>query len=186
MEKILRLNLQFFAEGDPDPTPEETPAEPAPGEELITLTQAEFDRKIGERLAREKAKAEKAVEDAKAEAERERLEKEAEYKTLYEQSQARIAEIEAQAKASELSAKKQALLIEAGYPADKLADVTDYIMGEDEESLKASIERFKVVAPPVKAYVDPQSGAGNRKQPDQKDGTEIGKEMYERIKHRLV
>lgn len=185
MEKLLRLNLQFFAEGDPEPTPEPEPT-PNPEPPSPTYTQADIDRIVGERLAREKAKAEKAVEDAKAEAERKRLEEEAEFKTLYEQSQARIAEIEAQAKASELSAKKQALLLEAGYPADKLADVTDYITGEDEESLKESIERFKVVAPPVKAYVDPQSGAGNRKQPDQKDGTEIGKEMYERIKHRLV
>lgn len=182
MEKLLRLNLQFFSEGDPEPTPEPTP-DPEPP--TPTYTQADIDRIVGERLAREKAKAEKAVEDAKAEAERKRLEEEAEFKTLYEQSQARIAEIEAQAKASELTAKKQSLLLEAGYTAEKLADVSGFITGDDEESLKASIERFKAVAPP-KTYVDPQSGAGNRKQPDQKDGTEIGKEMYERIKHRLV
>lgn len=150
-------------------------------EPTITLTQAEFDRKIGERLAREKAKSEQAIADAKAEAERKRLEEEAEFKTLYEQSQARIAEIEAQAKASALNAKKQSLLIEAGYPADKLADVLGFITGDDEDAVKAAVERFKAVAPPTPAYVDPASGGGGRQQPEQKDGTELGRELYERV-----
>lgn len=176
---LLRLNLQFFSEEPPaDPAPPTDP--PAP-----TYTQADIDRIVGERLAREKAKSEQAIADAKAEAERKRLEEEAEFKTLYEQSQARIAEIEAQAKASALDAKKQSLLLEAGYPADKLADVLGFITGDDEDEVKASVERFKGVAPPAPAYVDPATGGGGRQQPEQKDGTELGKTMYERIKHRL-
>lgn len=179
---LLRLNLQFFSEEPPaEPTPPAEPnATPAP-----TYTQADIDRIVGERLAREKAKADKAVEEAKAEAERKRLEEASEFKALYEQSQARIAEIEAQAKASELAAKKQTLLLEAGYAADKLADVLPFITGADDDEVKAAIERFKAVAPPTPAYVDPATGGNNRQQPEQKDGTELGKAMYERIKNKI-
>lgn len=150
-------------------------------EATITMTQAEFDRKIGERLAREKAKTDKAIEDAQADAERKRLEEESEFKTLYEQSQAQIAEIELQAKATELAAKKQALLIAAGYEADKLADLIPFITGDDEDAIVASVERFKAVAPPKPAYVDPAAGGSGRQQPGQKDGTELGRELYERV-----
>lgn len=176
---LLRLNLQYFSEEPPAEPP--TPADPP----TPTYTQADIDRIVGERLAREKQKAEKAVEEAKAEAERKRLEESNEFKALYEQSQARIAEIEAQAKAAELLAKKQSLLLEAGYPADKLADVLGFITGDDEETVKASVERFKSVAPPTPAYVDPAAGGGGRQQPEQKDGTELGKAMYERIKNKI-
>lgn len=158
--------------------PEDNPT----SEPTITMTQAEFDRKIGERLAREKAKADKAIEDAKAEASRKRLEEEAEFKTLYEQSQARIAEIEAQAKANELTAKKQTLLIEAGYPADKLADLLGFITGDDEDAIVASVERFKNVAPPVPAYVDPAAAGGSgRRQPAQDDGYEAARERARKL-----
>lgn len=150
-------------------------------EATITMTQAEFDRKIGERLAREKAKTDKAIEDAQADAKRKRLEEESEFKTLYEQSQAQIAEIELQAKATELASKKQALLIAAGYEADKLADLVPFITGDDEDAIVASVERFKAVAPPKPAYVDPAAGGGGRTQPGHKDGTELGREMYNRV-----
>lgn len=172
---LLRLNLQYFSEEPPaePPTPVDPPAP--------TYTQADIDRIVGERLAREKQKAEKAVEEAKAEAERKRLEESNEFKALYEQSQARIAEIEAQAKAAELLAKKQSLLLEAGYPADKLADVLGFITGDDEETVKASVERFKSVAPPTPAYVDPAAGGGGRQQPEQKDASDYGRELFKKV-----
>ena len=175
--KWLRLDLQTFAESGEGDTPPAEPKEPP----TPTYTQADIDRIVGERLAREKAKSEQAVADAKAEAERLRLEGESEFKTLYELSQARIAEIEAQAQASELAAKKQALLLEAGYPADKLADVLAFITGDDEDTIVASVERFKAVAPPKPLPVDPALGGGGRQQPEQKDGTELGRELYERV-----
>lgn len=175
--KWLRLDLQTFAQGgagDPPPTDPIDP--PAP-----TYTQVDIDRIVGERLAREKAKAEKAVEDAKAEAERKRLEEESEFKTLYEQSQARIAEIEAQAKVEALVTKKKELLIAAGYSADKLTDVLGFITGDDEDAITASVERFKNVAPPTPTYVDPGAGNGAKKTPAQKEVTDYGRELYERV-----
>jgi len=167
--ELLRLNLQFFSE--------EPPADP-PATATISMTQAEFDRAIGERLAREKAKTEKAVEEARAEAERKRLEDEAKFKELYEAEKAAREQVEAKARAAEMLAKKQALLLEAGYSADKLADIFGFITGDDEESVKASVERFKAVAPPTPAYVDPTTGGGGRQQPGQKD------DSYEKARER--
>lgn len=174
---LLRLNLQYFSEDDGGEGDSKPPADPP----TPTYTQADIDRIVGERLAREKQKAEKAVEEAKAEAERKRLEESNEFKALYEQSQARIAEIEAQAKAAELLAKKQSLLLEAGYPADKLADVLGFITGDDEETVKASVERFKSVAPPTPAYVDPAAGGSGRQQPEQKDARDFGRDLFKSI-----
>lgn len=170
---LLRLNLQFFSE-EPPADPAEPPAP--------TYTQADIDRIVGERLAREKAKSDQAVADAKAEAERKRLEESNEFKALYEQSQARVAEIEAQAKANELQAKKQSLLLEAGYPADKLADVLAFITGADDDEVKASVERFKAVAPPAPLPVDPAlGGSGRQLPPAQDDGYEAARERARKL-----
>lgn len=149
------------------------------------FTQADLERIVGERLAREKAKTQKQIDDAKAEAERIKLEEANEYKALYEAEKARVAEIEAQAHAERLSAKKQSLLLEAGYPADKLADLLDFVTGDDEEAVKASVEKLTRVAPPKAPPIDPAVSGGNRQAPKQDDGTELGKAMYERIKNKI-
>ena len=173
---LLRLDLQTFAEPNPEPAPE-----PEPTPEEPKFTQADLDRAIGERLAREKAKSDKAIEDAQAEAERKRLEEESEFRTLYEAEKVAREQVEAQVKANELTAKKQALLIEAGYSADKLTDVLGFITGDDEDAITASVERFKAVAPPSPTYVDPGAGNGARKTPEQKEITDYGRELYDRV-----
>ena len=142
-----------------------------------------FKQKVAEANALKEKLAE--FERQQSEAETKRLEEANEFKALYEQSQARIAEIEAQAKATELNAKKQSLLLEAGYTADKLADLLDFVTGDDEEGVKASVEKLVRVAPPKALPVDPAVNGGNRQQPDQQDGTELGKAMYERIKNKI-
>ena len=149
------------------------------------FTQADLERIVGERLAREKAKTQKQIDDAKQEAERLKLVEANEYKSLYEQSQARVAEIEASAQAERLNAKKQSLLLEAGYPADKLADLLDFVTGDDEEAVKASVEKLARVAPPKAAPIDPAVSGGNRQTPKQDDGTEASKAMYDRIKNKI-
>ncbi|MCG7407699.1 scaffolding protein [Paenibacillus sp. ACRRX] len=50
-----KLNLQLFAEGDPEPTPQEPPANPTP-EPDKTFTQAELDTIVSQRLERERKK----------------------------------------------------------------------------------------------------------------------------------
>ena len=148
-------------------------------------TQQDIDRIVGERLAREKAKSDKAVAEAKAESERKQLEEQNEFKTLYEKSQLELEDIRNQAQAERLNAKKQSLLLEAGYPADKLADLLDFIKGDDEEAVKASVEKLIRVAPPKALPIDPAVSGGNRQTPKQDDGTEASKAMYDRIKNKI-
>lgn len=49
------MNLQLFAEGDPnpEPTPQDPPADPQPTK---TFTQEDMDRAVTDRLARERKK----------------------------------------------------------------------------------------------------------------------------------
>ncbi|MEK3887263.1 capsid assembly scaffolding protein Gp46 family protein [Bacillus sp. FSL K6-3431] len=177
--KWLRLNLQHFADGgDDNPTTDEPVKDETPTEPKIEFTQAELDALVQDRLARDRKKRED-------EAERKRLEDESEYKTLYEQAQQKIAEIETQAQADALKAKKQALLIEAGYTAEKLTDALEFITGEDEESMKTSVERFIKLAPPTPTYVDPSAGNGTKDTPETKDATEYGHELFARIKNKI-
>ncbi|MCY9532972.1 hypothetical protein M5X04_27050 [Paenibacillus alvei] len=49
------LNLQLFAEGDPEPTPQDPPIDPQP-ETSKTFTQAELDDIVAKRLDRERKK----------------------------------------------------------------------------------------------------------------------------------
>lgn len=146
------------------------------------FTQADLDRLVGERLAREKAKTEKAVAEAKADAERKQLEEQNDFKALYEQSQARVAEIEAQAKATELNAKKNALLLDAGYSTDKLPDLLEFITGEDEEAVKASVEKLVRVAPPKAAPIDPAVSGGNRQQATQETLKDKGRKRFDELR----
>lgn len=178
---LLRLNLQYFSDDDGGAGDSKPPVDPP----TPTYTQADIDRIVGERLAREKQKADKAIEEAKAEAERKRLEESNEFKALYEAEKAERERERAEAQAERLATKKQSLLLEAGYTADKLGDLLDFVTGDDEEGVKASVEKLVRVAPPKAPPVDPAVNGGNRQQPDQQDGTELGKAMYERIKNKI-
>lgn len=162
---LLRLNLQYFSEEPPAEPP--TPVDPP----TPTYTQADIDRIVGERLAREKQKADKAIEEAKAEAERKRLEESNEFKALYEAEKAERERERAEAQAERLATKKQSLLLEAGYTADKLADLLDFVTGDDEEGVKASVEKLVRVAPPKALPIDPSTNnGGGRQQPKIDDG----------------
>lgn len=182
--KLLPLNLQFFSEEPPAP-PVDPPKDPQPPTDEPKFTQADLERIIGERLARQQVTTQKAIDDAKVEAERKQLAEQNDFKTLYEKSQLELEDIRKKAQAERLATKKQSLLLEAGYPADKLADLLDFVTGEDEEAVKASVEKLARVAPPKAAPIDPAVSGGSRQQATQTDGSEIGKAMYDRIKNKL-
>ena len=162
---LLPMNLQFFSE-----EPTDLPTEPPVTPEEAKFTQADLERIIGERLARQQEKTQKQIDDAKQEAERAKLEEANEFKTLYEAEKAAREQERAQANAERLNAKKHSLLLEAGYPADKLADLLDFVLGDDEEAVKASVEKLVRVAPPKAAPVDPSHSGGQRQAPQQNDG----------------
>lgn len=144
-------------------------------------TQQDIDRIVGERLAREKAKSDKAVEEAKAEAERKKLEESNEFKALYEAEKQAREQVERERHAERLQTTKQSLLLSAGYASDKIADLMDFVTGDDEESAKESVEKLVRVAPPKAAPVDPSNNGGQRQQPTQKDGKDYGRDLFKSI-----
>ena len=177
---LLTLNLQFFAEPQPtDPQPTEPqPTDPQPqGEPEKTFTQAELDQIIADRLAREKAKAQKELDEQKAEAERKRLEEQNEYKTLYEQTQQQLAQAEAEKAAAQLAARKKELIIEAGYKPEQLADISALVTGSDEAEIVESFERIKKLIPVAPQHVDPTlHGSQRQGAPKTKDNYEAARE----------
>jgi len=187
--KWLPLDIQFFAEEGADNTPDDPPAEAqadaeTPEAATPTYTQADIDRIVGERLAREKQKAEKAVEQAKAEAERKKLEEAQEYRALYEKTQAELEQVRTAARQAELDALKRQLLSEAGFKSEEIAESIGFITGDDEDAVKDAVERFKRVAGP--RFADPASmAAGQRQQPSQKTATDYGRELFEKRRKKL-
>ena len=162
---LLRLNLQYFSEEPPaePPTPNEPPTP--------TYTQADIDRIVGERLAREKQKAEKEKADLQAEAERKRLEEESEFKTLYEAEKQAREQVERERQFERLEQTKLSLLVNAGYSSDRIPDVLALVVGDDEDAVKASVERIVKVAPPKALPIDPSTNnGGGRQQPKIDDG----------------
>lgn len=180
--KLLRLDLQTFAEPNPaEPTPTPEP-EPAPTPAEPQYTQADIDRIVGERLAREKAKTDKVIAEAQAEAERKKLEEASEFKALYEAEKLAREQVEEASRKSALEAKKQALLIGAGYTAEKLTYAMKHITVDDADELEAKIEELILFAPPTPAYVDPAAGGGRRQNPPkQDDGYEAARERARKL-----
>lgn len=169
------LNLQTFAEEltpEPEPTPE-------PGK---SFTQAELDRIVTERLARQQKKFDDDKTAAQEDAERKQREQNEEYKTLYESTQTELDRVRGEAKSATLNALKTQLLAEAGYSADQLSRISKYVVGDDEDAIKASIDEVKADMPPKACGVDPNPGNGRKPDPKPGDLTDVGKTQYERLK----
>ena len=175
----LSLDLQFFAE---DPPPTDPPAEPEPPTddpapakvEFTAEQQAELDRIIKERLARQAKKYEEEKAAAQAEAERKKLEENEEYRKLYEETKAELDRIR-------VDALKTRLLAEAGYTADQITRVSKYVTGDDEEGIRASIDEVKADIPP-KTVIDPNPGNGKKPEPKPTDAAAEAKARLERLK----
>ena len=192
--KFIPLNLQYFAEGDVDPNEEEvkkteeaekadevketeTQKEPTDKkEDVITLTQAELNKIITDRLARDrKAKEE---EDAKK-----ALKEQGEYKELYEQSQQKIAEMEAERAKAERDAEIIKSLKSQGLNDEQVQSHFKWVeksVGEEdsiEEVVKEYVSNFK-----VDTSVDPSGGFGATQKPKPKDDENIGQELLARAR----
>ncbi|MDX3785439.1 DUF4355 domain-containing protein [Lactiplantibacillus plantarum] len=144
--KKLPMNLQFFADPNPDP---EDPKEDEP----VTLTQKELQSKLDSEADKRAAKAvetakakweadkKQALEDAKNEGAK--LAKMSAAEKADAEMQARVEEIEkreAALKQSELKAATKALLQDNGLPAD----MSDTLIGlGDAEAIKNAVETLK-------------------------------------------
>lgn len=183
-ESKLRLDLQFFADSDDDTSETDVDSTEDDTEDIEdentdggdkTFTQEDIDRIVESRLARERKKI-KEAEDKK------KLEDQGKYKELYEETQAQLAEI------TRKSLLTSAML-KAGYSEDQIERYSKYIEGEDEteieESVKVLVEDISPVS--VKETTetdDPSPYPPRKKEVGQKDGTEYGRQAYERIKKR--
>lgn len=131
--------------GTTDPVSQNT-ANTGTGER--TFSQADVDRMIADRLAREQKKYADYSELKKAKEELDQL-KQGQLSELEkanaarEKAEAKVKEFEAKVKLMELNALKSRLATEAGIPAE----LADRIRGEDETSIKADIEELKKIFP---------------------------------------
>lgn len=107
------------------------------------------------------------------------------YEELLKQEQAAAEDAEALAKAEQVAVMKQLALEGAEIEADALEDFLAVIPGEDEESILQAVGAIKGFMAPV--YVDPQVASGPRRSPKnvRVDFDAIGRQMYEKIKHKI-
>ncbi|MGM0836036.1 MAG: hypothetical protein ACQEV7_07755 [Bacillota bacterium] len=188
LTKLLRLDLQTFAEpeppAEPTPTGAENPDEPKPKVDDQKIPYDRFKQKVDEANELKRKLAE--LEQAKADAERAKLEEQNEFKTLYEQAQSQLAEIQAQANAAKREATVTNLLVNAGYTGEQLERVRKYITGDTDEALAESLAELKQDIPPKSSGVDPSVGNGAKQQPQQKDLAEEHKNrVAELLKKKL-
>jgi len=175
------LNLQLFAEGDPDPLIDPQMVPPVKPE-FTAEQQAEMNRVIAERLARQQAKFDAERTAADTEAQRIQREQNEEYKVLYETAQTELIRVQGEAKTAQIDALKTQLLAKAGYSAEQIARVGKFVSGDDEETLQASIDEVKADIPPKASGVDPNPGNGRKNEPLSTDPTVIAKTRIDRLK----
>lgn len=106
------------------------------------------------------------------------LEEQNEYKTLYNQALDTIKQAEADA----LTQKKESLLTKAGYNEAQIDKLSKLVDGDDEETIKASIESLKETFPvAAKKYADPSVGNDKGTTPEQVEGEDIGRKLFDRL-----
>ena len=179
-DDLLRLNIQFFAEDkpeddlkdEPEIEDETTDLDSEETDEDKAFTQAEVDRIVKDRLARERKK-------QKEEEELKQAEEQGKYKELYEKTQEQLAEITRKA-------LLESALLKAGYTEDQIERYSKYIEGEDESEINESVQVLVKDITPGNSKEqlgdDPSPYPAQRKTPAPKDGLEYGKQAYERIR----
>lgn len=121
-----------------------------------TFTQADVDRIITERLAKERSKAESMAAKAREEAERKAAEEQGKYQELYQKAQQQVAELEAKLKAAEIASIKREVAARLNMPAA----LADRLQGEDEASIEADAKAL-LAALPKPTAPNINSGTGN-------------------------
>ena len=121
-----------------------------------TFTQADLERIINERLAKERSKAETMATKAREEAERKAAEEQGKYQELYEAAQKRIADTEARLKATEIASIKREVAARLNMPGA----LANRLQGDDEATIEADAKAL-MAALPKPAAPNINSGTGN-------------------------
>lgn len=134
-----------------------------------TFTQADVDRIITERLAKEKAKAESMAAKAREDAERKAAEEQGKFRELYEAAQQRIAEAESRLKAAEIASIKREVAGKFNMPQA----LASRLQGETLEEIEADAKELMAALPKPSAP-NINSGTGNGATPT---GATVDREM---------
>ncbi|MEK3988001.1 scaffolding protein [Paenibacillus sp. FSL K6-3166] len=194
------MNLQLFAEGDPDPDPNPTP-DPTPDK---TFTQADLDRIVAERLARDR-KGREDYDDIKtkltalelAEAERAKADLTETERLAADLEAARIKAQEAEDRGAAaittankrlINAEFKALAREKNVPADrlaaalKLADLSSASVDNEGNAIgvKEAVEALIVAEPYLVAETKPKPiGGGGGGNPDEDERKTLEAQLSE-------
>lgn len=184
---------QLIAEGKLDS--EGNPIEPgndggAPGNQpnggegdKPTLTVAQANAMVQDRLRRDREKREAEAEVARQEEERKRLEENAEFKTLADQYKAELERLKEESRLEKLNSQRVSALVKAGYNDEQISRYGKYVEGETEDEIKAAVEQLKKDVPPTANYVDPKGGGNpSRQTPVPKDKEEKGRALFQKLK----
>lgn len=173
--RLLKMNLQFFAEPEPkEPEPKTPEKDPEPDGDGDKFTQDQLDKILDKRLKRERQKWQQELEEQKKKdqmtaeerAKAEKAEAETKAKQAQERANNKIREVEAKAQALELGVdptKIKYLL--------KLADVNDIEVDDDgnadieaiQKSLKAVLNDMPEFKGNTNARGGQEFGEGNGK-----------------------
>ena len=137
-------------------TPTAGDKQPEPAQPERTFTQADVDRIINERIAKERTKAESMAAKAREEAERKAAEEQGKYQELYEAAQKRIADTEARLHAAEIASIKRDVAQRLNMPIA----LAQRLQGEDEATIEADAKAL-MAALPKPAAPNINSGTGN-------------------------
>lgn len=105
-----------------------------------------------------------------------------------ERYQRKMADLDARLdefRSKKLDDTKAAMMRNAGYTDDQIERYKGHVIGGDTKELSEALADFRQEIPPATKYVDPNPMNGERQKPAQKSGEDIGREIYQRIKHKL-
>lgn len=175
MTKEIELNGKEVAENVDKGVEEQTTED----KQENRIPYERFKQKVDEANALKEKLA--AYEKEQDEAKRKELEKQNEYKALYEQA---LQEKE-QARQDALRISKSHALLKAGYADEQAELLVKLVDGEDDEAIAESIKRIQATIPVQDNYADPSAFNGAKAKPKTADAEEIGRDLYERIKHKV-
>ncbi|RDW17041.1 phage capsid protein [Oceanobacillus arenosus] len=201
--RFLPLNLQFFADPDPEPTPDPEPIpdpEPTPDPEPIpdpepskekTYSQEEMEEIIKQRVAREKKAAEKAVQEAeklakmneeqKRQYEFEKLQKELEdykkkdaYNTMSKEASKMLVE-------HEIVADEKVLSFVVKETADETKDMVNAFVDLIKEKVQDGVKKALAGTSPKKNNTTPGTATSKEEIMKEKDSIKRQKLIQENI-----
>jgi hypothetical protein len=124
-----------------------------------TYTQADIDRIIGDRLAKERAKQETQAKKTQEEADRKAAEQQGQYEKLYKETQAKLEAAEAKARIAEHRELQRQAAEKVGLPAA----FASRLLGESPEDLEADAKTLLASLPkPQAPNLNNEAGAGGR------------------------